>query len=263
MPTSDTAQTDWGAVDFSALRDTRWALLACDVFAEELEDFLKIHPHPPVHRETFDVGLHMVPDDMRQNLQARIFHIEETYRPDVILLLFGLCGNAAVGLHAHCAKLVIPRTHECIAMFLGSTEQYLQLKKEKPCLYFCSPGWNKSELLPGQALYDKERKKYEQRYPDDPDMVDELMEAFLEQYKSYNGYLYADFGSQRTVGHMESSRQKAKEMNWTFETMRGNPAYFAAALSGQWDEKRFLTLTPNEKIAPCWSGNILKKEGKE
>lgn len=242
----------------SFLKGRRWAIIACDVFGDELKVFLEGHPYPPCHMETFDAGLHMRPDDMREKMQARIDDVDKIHAPEFILLLFGLCGNAAVGLKPRCASLVIARVHECIAIFLGSTARYLELKKQKPTSYFCSPGWMRSGLLPGKALYEKTRARYQERYPDDPEMVDELMDAFTEQYKAYNHYIYADLGTPCTLHCREQSRCYAKEMGWGFEALTGDPGYFRAALDGQWDDERFLVVAPGQMIAAAWDDRILK-----
>ena len=83
------------------------------------------------------------------------------------------------------------------------------------------------------------------------------MSAFMEQYKAYNGYVYADFGGARSERDRAESRRYAEEMGWTFEARTGNPAFFNDALRGNWDE-RFLMVPTGEQVASAWDDRILK-----
>jgi len=45
-------------------------------------------------------------------------------RHDAIVLAHGLCGEATAGLRAGSIPLVVPRSHDCITIFLGSRDRY-------------------------------------------------------------------------------------------------------------------------------------------
>ena len=55
---------------------------------------------------------------------------------DAILLGYGLCSNAVAGLVAKKHRIVIPRAHDCITLFLGSREAYSRYFHEIPGCYW-------------------------------------------------------------------------------------------------------------------------------
>lgn len=82
-------------------------------------------------------GLHIVPDKIRVRLQAEI----DEAHPDVthILLGFGFCGNAVVGLRSADRTIVIPKVEDCITLLLGSTARRAEINREGA--YFLTRGW--------------------------------------------------------------------------------------------------------------------------
>jgi hypothetical protein len=109
-------------------------LLACRVLQGLLE------PHLPDATTTtfFDYGLHMRPSEMRPTLQERLDALPE---PETVIIGYGLCGNGVVGLEAGPHTLVMPRTHDCIAMMLGSREAYEKEFAANPATYYLTLGW--------------------------------------------------------------------------------------------------------------------------
>jgi len=195
---------------------------------------------------------------MRNAVQARIEAIEAAHAPEFIVLLFGLCGNAAVGLHGRTASLVLPRAHDCTTLFLGGIAAHEALRKTHPSCLFCTPGWYKTGMLPSGALLEKMKAHYRDLYPDDPTRADDLYAAFCDQYKGYDGYYYVDFGAPETAVYREEARRCAGELGWGFESARGDERLLRAALEGRWDARDFLIVPPGYAVAPCWQGGIVK-----
>jgi len=233
------------------LAGAKWALLRCEVFSAESEARLRAHPHPPCAVETFEAGLHLRPAVMRAELQSRVDAIEAAHAPDYVVLLFGLCGNASLGLRARKATLILPRAHDCITLFLGSREAYERLRREQPSSLFCSPGWHKTGMLPSPALFEKMKAHYRDLHPEDEELAADLYDAFCEQYKSYDGYFYVDFGDPPSEGCCEEVRRCACELGWRFNEARGDDALLCAALAGEWDERDFLRVPPGFRVAGC------------
>src|SRR5690606_9792098 len=101
--------------------------------------------------ETLDFGLHLRPEHLKRTLQERIN--EASQHADVLLLGYGLCSMAVVGLHATTAHLVIPRTDDCIAIFLGSCKAYKEQSKKEPGTYYLTKGW----IEVGDTPFDEHR----------------------------------------------------------------------------------------------------------
>ncbi|MFP3155623.1 DUF1638 domain-containing protein [Lachnospiraceae bacterium ZAX-1] len=70
-----------------------------------------------------DRGYHNTPNILRNKLQQIIDELKDN---DIILLTFGLCGNALQGILSKQAKLVLPRFDDCINLLL-----YTEKKKRK------------------------------------------------------------------------------------------------------------------------------------
>ena len=230
----------------------RFSIIACSVFKNELEQAKE--RSKAVSCDFFEMGLHIVPEKLRQQLQNMIDECAQKNSPDYILLLCGLCGNAVLGLKCDACELVIPRIHDCISMFLGSSERYFELKEKYPRAYFASAGWIDSDLLPSQKLFESTRKKFEEKYPDDDEMIDELMDAFAEQFKEYNTYFYTEFQNCKTCMH--ECKKYADFMNWGFQYIESDPRFFIDAISMNWDE-RFLIVPKSRSIKQSVGGKIL------
>ncbi|HEY5658031.1 MAG TPA: DUF1638 domain-containing protein [Myxococcota bacterium] len=113
-------------------------VLACAV----MQDLVRPHlDDPSVETIYMDYGLHEDPKKMGPALQAQLDAIDE---PSLVLLGYGLCGTGIVGIQAGRHTLVIPRTHDCIAILLGSHQEYVKAIGENPGTYYLTKGWLES-----------------------------------------------------------------------------------------------------------------------
>lgn len=85
-----------------------------------------------------DIQLHNSPKKLGAALQEQIDSLAE---PSFVIIGYGLCGNGLVGVKAGRHTLVIPRTHDCVAIFLGSHQRYLQRFFASPNTYYLTKGW--------------------------------------------------------------------------------------------------------------------------
>ena len=81
----------------------RAKLLACATVLEEMRPILS----DTVDVEMFDFGLHLHPEGLRDALQSAVDEAGADH--DVVLLGYGLCSMAVVGLEANGCTIVIPR----------------------------------------------------------------------------------------------------------------------------------------------------------
>lgn len=125
-------------------------ILACPVFRVWLEANLGA---TLVDHVTFlDEGLHARPAGLRQAIQTAIDGLRQ---PGVVALAYGLCGNGLHGVQAGAHTLLIPRSHDCIALLLGSHAAYQAQLAGEPGTYFLSSGWiasGKNPLDESRAL---------------------------------------------------------------------------------------------------------------
>ena len=116
-------------------------LICCNVFQREACLAIAYSPHT-IDPEFLELGEHAQPDRLRQAIQARIDAAEQQAKPyDAILLLYGLCGNASIGLYARTTRLVIPRAHDCCTILLGSRERFREHFEHNLSTPFSSVGY--------------------------------------------------------------------------------------------------------------------------
>lgn len=121
--------------------------------APEPPDEASITVREPIFLE---YGLHRFPQLMAPAIQEQIDALPE---PSLVVIGYGLCGNGVVGVKAREHTLLIPRTDDCIAMFLGSYETYLEEFASSPGTYYLTKGWLESGSHP-LSEYHEYREKY-------------------------------------------------------------------------------------------------------
>ena len=95
-------------------------VVACATVIEEMFPFLP----PAVPYTVLDFGLHMTPVKLKEALQQQVDLAAK--EAEVVVLGYGLCSMSIVGLQANGCTIVAPRVDDCIGIFLGSRERYLE-----------------------------------------------------------------------------------------------------------------------------------------
>ena len=105
-------------------------LLACPAVTGELAEGAT----EGVDCRELEAHLHIKPDDLKVALRDAVAELDE---PGVTIVLgYGLCSNAVLGLKTEHATLVVPRVDDCIAMLLGSNEAFSrEAEKERGSYY--------------------------------------------------------------------------------------------------------------------------------
>ena len=111
---------------WSHLYGARRRVIACATVIEEMRPLLPAD----VPYDVLDFGLHLRPQDLKRALQEEID--EASQQAEVVILGYGLCSMAVVGLQATTATLVVSRSDDCIAIFLGSCDAYKQQASKEP-----------------------------------------------------------------------------------------------------------------------------------
>lgn len=98
-----------------------------------------------------DIILHNTPKKLAAELQKAI---DAVPLPSNVLVGYGLCGNGIVGVKSGHHTLIIPRTHDCVAIFLGSHQRYVQRFFANPNTYYLTRGWLEAKDEPLQDYLD-------------------------------------------------------------------------------------------------------------
>ena len=95
------------------IKNLKIKVIACKTVGEEIQKILSKN----MDYVGMDFGLHDYPERLNNVLKEEI---EKSQEYDVILFGYGLCSMGTVGLSSSTSKLVIPKMHDCIGIFLGS-----------------------------------------------------------------------------------------------------------------------------------------------
>ncbi len=238
----------------------RLKLIACNVFQREACHVLADTPHV-VDPDFLDLGAHIHPARLRNLMQERIEAADNATIPyEAVVLLYGLCGNAVVGLRAGCARLVIPRAHDCATLLLGSRSRFADIFGECPSRPFLSAGYlergSESVRPPGSHSAD-EASTYE---------------AWVEQYGEDNAqYLWQTlyepqddlptlFIDTPPVRHADLEPRLAatpRNDGRPIERIEGNLRLIRQAIHGDWPEADFLHVPPGQRIEGVWDAETV------
>lgn len=206
-------------------------ILACATVIEEMMPFLP----EGMDYEVLDFGLHLVPSNLKEKLQEAIDASCSFY--DTLLLGYGLCSMAVVGLKANGCRLVIPRVDDCIAIFLGSKEAYQEQARKAPGSYYLTKGWIEVGDTPFDE-YERLVTQYGQQ------RADRIMKIML---KHYTRLVYIDTGRGDKEMYIENAKKTAEQFNLNFEEIRGSNALVLKMIRGPWDDD-FLVMEPGTTV---------------
>ncbi len=188
-----------------------------------------------VSYETLDFGLHLRPNILRETLQRKIEQVSS--RADVLLLGYGLCSTAVVGLKATEATLVIPRTDDCIGIFLGSCAAYRQQVQQEPGTYYLTKGW----IQVGDSPFE-EHKRLIQKYGEAK--AERMTHLMLKNYKRLGFINTGDYEIER---YRNYAREAAERFGLRFEEIPGSLALITKMVFGPWDEE-FVVVPPGGTV---------------
>ncbi len=186
--------------------------------------------------ERLDFGLHMAPARLKQSLQSAIDAASSDY--DTLILGYGLCSMAVIGLRARNCTLVIPRVDDCIAMLLGSGKAYREELQKAPGTYFLTRGWIEvndtilDEYQRSAVKYGEERAR-------------RIMEKMLA---NYTRLVYINSGEENPETYRAYAQMVARQFNLQFEQVAGSRNLIMKMLWGPWDSD-FLVTSPGQTVS--------------
>jgi len=206
-------------------------VLAC---ATVMEEMLPLLPEGVTY-QVLDFGLHINPANLKRALQDAIDAAAE--KADTVILGYGLCSMAVIGLRANGCSLVVPRVDDCIAIFLGSGHAYKQQSRAEPGTYYLTKGWIEVADTPFDE-YDRLAAKY------GPDKAEWIIR---EMIKNYTRLALIDTGREGLERYREFARSLAERWSLRFEEIPGSNALVRQMLFGPWDDD-FVVIPPGESI---------------
>jgi hypothetical protein len=185
--------------------------------------------------EVLDFGLHLAPENLRDRLQEAIDAASAV--TDTIVLGYGLCSMAVVGLKANGCTLVVPRVDDCIAIFLGSQATYRRQTSQEPGTYYLTKGWIEVSDTPF-AEYGRLVERY------GPKQANRMMELLL---KNYTRLVFIPSGHHDQEHNREYARRTARQFGLRYEEIPGSSTLIRKMLFGPWDDD-FVIARPGDTI---------------
>jgi hypothetical protein len=213
------------------MNETRTLVIACTTVIEEMLPLLP----PGVEHQMLDFGLHINPDKLRRTLQETIDAASDRF--DTIILGYGLCSQAVIGLRATHSTLVVPRVDDCIAIFLGSGSAYRQQSRSEPGTYYLTKGWIEVGDSPF-AEYDRMVERYGLA------RAERVIRLMLANYRRL---ALINTGQYEMERYREYTRRTAERFGLRYEEIEGSTALVQKMIHGPWDDE-FVVVPPGGVI---------------
>jgi hypothetical protein len=204
-------------------------VMACATVIEEMLPFL---PEGMDH-QVFDFGLHVNPDKLRETLQQAVNEVSGKY--EIIILGYGLCSQAIVGIKANGCKLVVPKVDDCIAIFLGSRKAYNVQTKTEPGTYYLTKGW----IEVGDTPFSEYDQTVERHGKERADRIYKLMMA------NYKRLALINTGQYELEKYQEYTKKTAEKFDLRYEEIEGSDSMVKKMIFGPWDDE-FVVINPGE-----------------
>ena len=245
----------------------RLKLIACNVFQREACHCLARTPHV-VDVEFTELGEHVHSATLRNAIQARIDAAAASGKPyDAVLLLYGICGNATVGITARNIPLVIPRAHDCCGILLGSRETFKTHFADNPSMPFSSSSY----LERGDYYLRVEEEGSRMHYGD-------AFAAYVEQYGEENAKyiwetmhpphpdisrkaVFIEIPETAHLGYARTFKARAEADGKEFVCLSGSLRIVEKLISGDWTDDEFLVLQPGQKCVGVYDWDEIIRAG--
>lgn len=188
-----------------------------------------------------DVKQHDQPKRLQELIQKEIDTIQDA---DEILVLYGICGNALVGLKPKNIPLALVRVHDCCPILLGSKKRFKEVFGHR-----LSQRWGcESYSIDDQSKYDSKSPEYLKLAKEYGEENAEYVFSILHPETS-DGLVYINFGSELDRFNL------TQLVNEKVEIADGQTEFLFSIIDGTSDE--LLILNPDETIEPLYDLDIV------
>lgn len=230
-----------------------YRVLACDVLTREI-CWCAARSTNTLDIAFFAKGEHNHPSRLRDLLQQQIDEAASgNVNYDAVLLAYGLCGNATVGLVANRFPLVIPRAHDCTTLFLGSRKAFKEHFGSNPSQAWTSIGYSER----GDSIFsDGDTRSFSQG----GQSFSELAEIYGEENARYlmdaltahhdtRELPFIDIPETHIPVILERIKSRLNDEKKTLKTLSGSISIIAGLIEGNWTESEYLVLQPGDRIS--------------
>jgi len=218
-------------------------VIACGVLALDIRRAAEMSGIS-VTSEYLEGGLHARPLELRARLQEAVDRASEAQNCDRIAIGYGICGGGTIGLHARGVPLVIPKVHDCIALFLGSDAAYKKQFRMFPGTYYVSAGWfeEKVEPLSQSKSVGVERAELAEKYGGQN--ADAIIRFLSSWQRNYRRAVFIDTGVGEKLRYADYAKAMAREFGWKYERLPGDVTLLVRMLTAKRTTAEVLYVPP-------------------
>ena len=229
-------------------------VIACAVLARDMKEIAR-ELGLELEFTFLEAGLHENPHKLNKKVQEAIDTIAGNRDGDRIIIGYGVCGKGTVGLAARDIPLVIPRVHDCIALFLGGDQAYQEQFKRFPGTYYLSAGWCEEKAEPvsqrrKKAWFGNRQLVYEDLKNSHGQKTADHTFAFLNSWqKNYQRAAFIETRSGQAPKYESMAKDMAKAYGWQFERITGDQGLLRQMMTTTASTSRVLVVPPGHAIA--------------
>lgn len=251
-------------------------VIACAVLAVDL----KFHARKmgmDLEYKFLEAGLHNNPNVLQEKLQKAIDDISARKDACRIVIGYGVCGKGTIGVRSRRIALVIPKVHDCIALFMGGDKAYQEQFKTYPGTYYLSAGWCEEHTEPmsqrmRQTWFGSEKIQYDDLVESHGRETADTTFAFLNSWqKNYQRAAFIDTRAKQSPKYEAKAREMAQTYGWEYATIQGSHELIGKMMTLEKSTDEILVVPPEHVIAfdaihstlcanPIWSD---KKGGRK
>ncbi|MGO8684030.1 MAG: DUF1638 domain-containing protein, partial [Thermoleophilia bacterium] len=211
---------DPGSVESDDGRAGRLKFIACPAVVGELASGATAD----VDCQTLDAQLHLSPERLKEALRVAVAAAD---KPGVTIVLgYGMCSNAVLGLKTKYATLVVPRVDDCIAMMLGSNEAFAAQSAAACGTYYLT----KSYLDECDTILSEHGKLIERR---GEERAEKMMRLLLAHYTRI---VLIDSGRHDLETYRARVLEFADKFDLAVEDVHGTTRIVDALVEGGWGD---------------------------
>lgn len=210
-------------------------VIACAVLAIDLKHSAKAMGLD-LEYKFLEAGLHNNPTLLKKKLQAAIDAVSSSDSYRRIIVGYGICGKGTIGIRAGNVPLVIPKVHDCIALFLGGDQAYKDQFKKYPGTYYLSAGWCKEKTEPISqrqrwAYFGDQKLAFDDLVKKHGEKVAETTFDFLNTWqKNYQRAAYIETRAKPSPEYEALAENMAQKYHWEYDKISGSQELIEALL---------------------------------
>lgn len=229
-------------------------VIACAVLAVDMKSYAR-NAGMELSYKFLEAGLHNNPALLKEKLQNAIDEISARNDGERIIIGYGVCGKGTIGVRSRTIPLVIPKVHDCIALFLGGDQAYKAQFKKYPGTYYLSAGWYEEQAEPmsqrrQQTWFGSEKIRFEDLVKSHGKETADTTFAFLNSWqKNYQRAAFIETGAKQSPKYEAHARDMAREYNWDYAKIKGSHDLVAKMMTLTASSDEILVVPPEHVIA--------------